>query len=65
MGTSHKQANEKHAEKQQARAAEGPSAETIAENEAKFGKGAITQAYLWPRMGKWYKENDVIISETG
>lgn len=65
LGTSHKQATEKHAEKQQACAAAGPSAELIAENEAKFGKGAITQAYLWARMGKWYKENDVIISETG
>jgi TPP-dependent 2-oxoacid decarboxylase len=36
-----------------------------AANAQKFGKDAITQAYLWPRMGKWYRENDIIVSETG
>jgi len=65
LGTPHKQANVKHAETQQAIAAEGPTDETASADDAKFGKGAITQAYLWPRMGKWYRENDVIVSETG
>ena len=65
MGTPHRQATIEHAEKQQASAASGPGDKTIAEDEERFGKGAITQAYLWPRMGKWYKENDVIVSETG
>ncbi|KAF8610675.1 pyruvate decarboxylase [Ceratobasidium sp. AG-I] len=65
VGTPHRQATTEHAEKQQASAASGPSDEAVAEHEEKFGKGAITQAYLWPRMGKWYKENDVIVSETG
>ncbi|CAE7068050.1 unnamed protein product [Rhizoctonia solani] len=50
---------------QQAQAAEGPIKEVATEDAQKFGKDAITQAYLWPRMGKWYRENDVIVSETG
>jgi pyruvate decarboxylase len=25
----------------------------------------ITHAYLWPRMGQWFQEKDVIITETG
>lgn len=65
LGTPGKQANLKHAEAQQATAAAGPTGEVASIDEAKFGKGAITQAYLWPRMGKWYRENDVIVSETG
>lgn len=65
VGTTHKQENLKLAEEQQAQAAEGPIKEVETENSQKFGKDAITQAYLWPRMGKWYRENDVIVSETG
>ncbi|KAG8706123.1 Pyruvate decarboxylase 1 [Ceratobasidium sp. 395] len=65
LGTPCKRANLKDAEEQQATAAAGPTSEVASSDEAKFGKGAITQAYLWPRMGKWYRENDVIVSETG
>ncbi|KAG9123719.1 hypothetical protein FRC07_014176 [Ceratobasidium sp. 392] len=65
LGTPCKQANLKHAEAQQATAATGPTDEVASSDEAQFGKGAITQAYLWPRMGKWYRENDIIVSETG
>lgn len=25
----------------------------------------ITQSYLWPRMGKFFKSKDVLIAETG
>ncbi|KAI9727780.1 MAG: Pyruvate decarboxylase 1 [Cirrosporium novae-zelandiae] len=25
----------------------------------------ITQAWLWPRVGQWLKENDIVITETG
>ncbi|KAF2195956.1 pyruvate decarboxylase [Delitschia confertaspora ATCC 74209] len=25
----------------------------------------ITQAWLWPRLGQWLKENDIVITETG
>jgi TPP-dependent 2-oxoacid decarboxylase len=64
-GTTLKQENLKLAEEQQTQAAEGPIKEVAAEDAQKFGKEAITQAYLWPRMGKWYRENDVIVSETG
>ncbi|CAE6412945.1 unnamed protein product [Rhizoctonia solani] len=65
FGTTRKQENLKLAEEQQAQAAEGPVKEVATENAQKFGKEAITQAYLWPRMGKWYRENDIIVSETG
>ncbi|KAF8682453.1 hypothetical protein RHS04_02581 [Rhizoctonia solani] len=64
-GTTRKQENLKLAEEQQAQAAEGPIKEVETEDAQRFGKGAITQAYLWARMGKWYRENDIIVSETG
>ena len=25
----------------------------------------ITHAYLWPRVGKFFKSNDIIVAETG
>ncbi|KAG9103099.1 Pyruvate decarboxylase 1 [Ceratobasidium sp. 370] len=65
LGTTRRQSTLVDAEAQQAAAAAGPTSEAASIDEAKFGKGAITQAYLWPRMGKWYRENDVIVSETG
>ncbi|QRV88375.1 pyruvate decarboxylase [Ceratobasidium sp. AG-Ba] len=65
VGTPHRQASLKDADTQQLVAATGPPHEIIKVNNTKFGEGAITQAYLWPRMGKWYRENDVIVSETG
>ncbi|QRV86347.1 pyruvate decarboxylase [Ceratobasidium sp. AG-Ba] len=65
LGTPRKQAALKDAEEQQATAATGPPHEVASADDAKFGKGAITQAYLWPRMGKWYSQGDVIVSETG
>lgn len=65
VGTAHKQENEKQAVEQKAQAAEGPIKEVAASDAQRFGKDAITQAYLWSRMGKWYRENDVIVSETG
>lgn len=41
-----------------------PNAEDEAD-EAKFGKGVITQKYLWPRMQKFFQEGDVILAESG
>ncbi|KAL7408983.1 pyruvate decarboxylase [Mrakia frigida] len=41
-----------------------PTAEDEAD-EAKFGKGVITQKYLWPRMQHFFQEWDVILAETG
>ena len=41
-----------------------PNAEDKAD-EAKFGKGVITQRYLWPRMQKFFEEGDVILAESG
>ncbi|KAL7409361.1 thiamine diphosphate-binding protein [Mrakia frigida] len=41
-----------------------PTAEDEAD-EAKFGKGIITQKYLWPRMQHFFKEWDVILADTG
>jgi len=41
-----------------------PNAEDKAD-EAKFGKGVITQRYLWPRMQKFFQEGDVILAESG
>lgn len=27
--------------------------------------GIITQSYFWPRVGRFFKRNDVIVAETG
>jgi len=64
-GSANKQQNEKEATQEKAEALEQPDEDTLRQEEEQFGKGAITQAYLWPTFGKWFKEGDVIISETG
>lgn len=63
-GTAAANAAEDQSEKQRKAAVDTPSAEEEAD-EKKFGKGVITQAYIWPRMAKFFKEWDVILAETG
>ena len=29
------------------------------------GGEAITQSYLWPRLGQWLRKNDIVVTETG
>jgi len=38
---------------------------TIPRRERESGSQEITHAYLWPRVGQWLKDNDVVITETG
>jgi len=64
-GTPGKQHNEKQAARERAGTLEQPGDHVVQQEEEKFGEGAITQSYLWPTMGNWYKEGDVIVSETG
>jgi len=64
-GSPIKQLTEKDAIKQKADAAELPEESEVKDEAEKWGKDAITQSYLWPRMSKWWKENDIIVSETG
>ncbi|KDQ21760.1 hypothetical protein BOTBODRAFT_50327 [Botryobasidium botryosum FD-172 SS1] len=64
-GTPAKQTTEKRAARERAQTLEHPEDHVIQQEEAKFGEGVISQSYLWPTMGRWYKEGDVIISETG
>lgn len=37
----------------------------IPESEKVSGNQAITHAWLWPIVGQWLRENDVVITETG
>jgi pyruvate decarboxylase len=42
----------------------GPKMENkVSENEDK--SDTITQAWIWPRVGQFLKENDIVITETG
>lgn len=42
----------------------GPKMENkVSENEDK--SDTITQAWIWPRVGEFLKENDIVITETG
>lgn len=43
-----------------------PSAEVVNEvSENKDSSQTITQAYFWPRVGEYLKENDIVVTETG
>jgi pyruvate decarboxylase len=66
-GTATANKAEDDAEQQRKEATVVPTAEDEedAEDEKKFGKGTITQRYIWPRMSKFFKEYDVILAETG
>ena len=37
---------------------------TIPRRERESISQEITHAYLWPRVGQWLKEHDVVITET-
>lgn len=37
----------------------------IPESEKDPSDTVITHAWLWPRLGQWVKENDIIVTETG
>lgn len=37
----------------------------IPESEKSAGSKVITHAWLWPTVGQWLKENDIVITETG
>ena len=39
--------------------------EEINSANSKYGPETITQAWLWPRVSGYLKENDVVVSETG
>ena len=47
---------------------EGPKPNNdIPKSEQNVGQGSdiITQAWFWPRVGQWLRENDIVITETG
>ncbi|RHZ43750.1 alpha-keto acid decarboxylase family protein [Aspergillus thermomutatus] len=37
----------------------------VPDDEPKSGNQAITHRWLWPKVGQWLKENDIVITETG
>ena len=44
----------------------GPSpSNQIPHSEAQSSNQVITHAWLWPRMGQWLREKDIVITETG
>lgn len=43
----------------------GPKPTNTIPAEEKDSDGAITHAWLWPRLGQWLQPEDVIITETG
>lgn len=53
------------AEDQRKDAVTVPDATEQAEEDGKWGKETITQKYLWPRMSKFFRDEDVILAETG
>lgn len=55
---------EQHADSQRKQAVVVPDAPSSDEAE-KWGKDAITQEFLWPRMAHFFREWDVIVAETG
>ena len=42
-----------------------PSNMIAHEDQGMANKEAITHAWLWPRVGQWLQENDIVITETG
>lgn len=42
-----------------------PITNVLPDNEKDSKQQLITHAYLWPTVGQWLKENDVVITETG
>lgn len=42
-----------------------PLANRIPEDEKNSGNQVINHSWLWPTVGQWLKENDVVITETG
>ncbi|KAE8353569.1 pyruvate decarboxylase [Aspergillus coremiiformis] len=42
-----------------------PPSNLLPESEKASTETAITHAWLWPTVGQWLKENDVVITETG
>ncbi|KAK7732004.1 hypothetical protein SLS57_000982 [Botryosphaeria dothidea] len=38
---------------------------TVPKEVAESSDPTITQAWLWPRVGQWLRENDIVITETG
>lgn len=64
-GTTPARQNLEKAEEQRADAVTVPDDKEQAEEDAKWGKEAITQKYLWPTMSSFFRDNDVIVAETG
>ncbi|KAA8650221.1 hypothetical protein EYZ11_012127 [Aspergillus tanneri] len=42
-----------------------PIANIVPNSEKNSATQAITHAWLWPTIGEWLKENDIVITETG
>lgn len=64
-GTTPARQNLEKAEEQRVDAVTVPDDKEQAEEDAKWGKEAITQKYLWPTMSSFFRDNDVIVAETG
>ncbi len=45
----------------------GPSPHNVIEQSERdmSGDQIITQAWFWPRVGQWLRENDIVVTETG
>nr|AEN14643.1 pyruvate decarboxylase [Phaffia rhodozyma]AEN14644.1 pyruvate decarboxylase [Phaffia rhodozyma] len=56
---------EGEAAEQRKEAVEVPNTTDDSEDDKRFGKTTITQKHLWPRLGKFLQEYDVVIAETG
>ena len=53
------------AEDQRKEAVNVPEPGEQAAEDEKWGKDTITQKYLWPRVSKFFRDQDVIVAETG
>ncbi|EFE40758.1 pyruvate decarboxylase, putative [Trichophyton verrucosum HKI 0517] len=42
-----------------------PKQENVPEESPQFPAPAITHSWLWPNVGNWLQENDIVITETG
>lgn len=64
-GSTPANANVEAAEDQRKEAVSVPEPDEQAAEDEKWGKETITQKYLWPRVAAFFRDQDVIVAETG